>query len=138
MDEHVLPAVIANDEPEALLRIEEFDDALSLADDLRGHSATGTAAAPKAAASTSAAAAEATASGSTAAVASATTAAESAAVTKSTAAAVAAAFLESAAWFADCFFAESVTFITAARAAVAFAPSVETHARPNFRVPTTT
>ena len=65
------------------------------------------------------------------------TSANPAAVTKSAAAAVAAAFLESA-WLADCFFAESVTFIAAARAAVAFAPSVETHARPNFRVPSTT
>ena len=42
MNEHVLAAVIADDEAEALLRIEEFDDALAFADDLRGHAAAET------------------------------------------------------------------------------------------------
>jgi CspA family cold shock protein len=32
MDEHVLAAIVANDEAKSLLRIEEFDDALALAD----------------------------------------------------------------------------------------------------------
>jgi hypothetical protein len=133
VDEDVLPAIIADNEAEALLGIEEFDDALGFADDLRGHPAAACAtAAAKAAAGSGTAATEATTS-----AASAASAAESTAVTESAAAAVAAALLESA-WLADCFFAESVTFIAAARAAVAFAPSVETHARPNFRVPTTT
>src|ERR671912_1032359 len=40
VDEHVLTAVVTDDEAEALLRVEEFDDTLALADDLRGHSAT--------------------------------------------------------------------------------------------------
>jgi hypothetical protein len=39
--EHVLAAVIAHDEAEALLPVEEFDDALGLADHLGGHAATG-------------------------------------------------------------------------------------------------
>ena len=58
--EHILAAIVTDDEAEALLRIEEFDDALAFADDLRGHSAT-TAAAAKAAAAAATAAAEATA-----------------------------------------------------------------------------
>ena len=39
VDEHVLAAIIADDEAEALLRIEEFDDALAFANDLGRHSA---------------------------------------------------------------------------------------------------
>jgi hypothetical protein len=135
VDEHVLASVIANDEAEALLRVEEFDDALGLAHDLRRHSAG--AAASKAATAATGAATEATASSAAAGAIAEAAAAEPAAVTKSAPAAVAAALLESA-WFADCVFAETVSFIAAACAAVALAPSVETHARPNFRVPTIT
>ena len=140
MDEHVLAAVIADDEAETLLGIEEFDDALAFANDLRGHSAATAAAAAKAAAAATAAAATAAAAAAVAATAAAAaTAAEAAAVAKAAAAAaVAAALLESACVPLNCLFAETVTFIAAAPAAVAFAPSIETHARPNFLVPTTT
>src|SRR5947209_5714220 len=112
MDEHVLASVITNDETEAFLRIEEFDDAFAFANDLGRHSAAATA---SAAAETSAAAA-----------------------TAAKATATAAALLKSAALFGESLSAEEiVTLIAAAPAAVAFAPSVETHACPNFRVPTT-
>src|SRR4029079_13146342 len=37
---HVFAAIIAHDEAKALLGIEEFDDALAFANDLRGHTAT--------------------------------------------------------------------------------------------------
>ena len=60
VDEHVLAAIVADDEAEALLRVEEFDDAFAFADDLRGHAATAAAAAAETAAA-AAAAAEATA-----------------------------------------------------------------------------
>src|SRR4051794_6966785 len=58
VDENVFAAIIADDEAEALLRIEEFNDTLAFADDLRGHSAatSGTAAAAETAAATAAAA----------------------------------------------------------------------------------
>src|SRR4249919_4244421 len=58
MNKHVLTAIVADDEAEALLRIEEFDDAFAFANDLRRHSAT---------AATSAAAAESTAAAAAAA-----------------------------------------------------------------------
>src|SRR5690606_24641388 len=52
VDEHVLPALVPLDEPEALLGIEEFDFALGGTDHLRGHAAAprGTAVAAEAAA----------------------------------------------------------------------------------------
>jgi hypothetical protein len=63
VNEHILAAVIADDEAEALLRVEEFDDAFAFADDLRRHSSTGAATGTTAteAAATTAAAAESTA-----------------------------------------------------------------------------
>ena len=111
VDEHILAAVVADDEAEALLRVEEFDDALAFADDLRRHSATAAAAAATEAAAATAAAAETTAATAEAiaaavaaataaaeaitaaaeAAASAATAAEAAAVRKTAAIAVAAA-----------------------------------------------
>src|SRR4051812_3177922 len=57
MDEHVVAAIVADDEAEALLAVEEFDDALGLADDLGGHSAAAEAAAAATAAAEAAAAA---------------------------------------------------------------------------------
>ena len=57
MDEHVLAAIVADDEAEALLAVEEFDDALGLADDLRGHAAAAAGAAAAEAAAAAAAAA---------------------------------------------------------------------------------
>ena len=99
VDEHVFAAIIANDEAEALLRVEEFDDAFAFANDLRGHSATAAAAAAETAAAATAAAAKATASAAAAiaagALAEATASAAAAIAAASTAAAtVAAALLE--------------------------------------------
>jgi hypothetical protein len=139
VNEHILTAVVADDETETLLRIEEFDDAFAFADDLRGHSATtATAAATKAAAT--AAAAESTAAATGAVTeATATATAEAAAITVaatiSAAAAEAAAFLEPT-LIAVILFEETVALVPTAAAAVAFAPFIETHARPNFRMPT--
>jgi hypothetical protein len=126
VNEDVLTAIVANDEAEALLRVEEFDDALAFADDLGRHPAT--AAATKAAAATTAA--EATAS--TAAVAAAA-AAEAAAVTETTAAtaiatATAAALLVSKISAEGRLVAETVALVAAASAAVPLAPFIETHA----------
>jgi hypothetical protein len=139
MDEHVLPAIVSDNEAETLLRVEEFDDAFAFANDLWGHSAaTGSTAAEASATSTAAAAESTSASSSVAkAAASASAAAEAAAVTKAStsAAAEAAAFLGPA-LLAEIFFEETVALVAAAPAAVAFAPFIETHARPNFRMPT--
>jgi hypothetical protein len=138
--EHIFAAIIANDEAEALLRIEEFYDALALADDLRGHSAT--AARPKAAARTAAAEATAsTAAAEAAAVAEATAAAaaaKSTAITVAAAATKAAAFLETATKITcEILFAEAVALVATATTAVSFAPSIETHIRPNLISPPT-
>jgi hypothetical protein len=130
MDEHVLAAVIANDEAKTLLRVEEFDDALALANDLGGHStATATAAATKAAAATTAAEATATAAAVAAATAAITEgrpiaeAAASAAVATATA-----ALLKPYTLFAETLFAENIVALVAAAAtAVPLAPSIETH-----------
>jgi hypothetical protein len=117
VDEHVLPAVIADDEAESLLGIEELHHALPFADDLGRHAST-------AAAET---AAIATAAESAAAVTAA--AAESAAIAKAPApASKAAAILESAAFTVTVFSEEPVALVSSATAAVAPTPSIETHA----------
>jgi hypothetical protein len=135
VDEHVFAAVVANDEAESLLRIEEFDDALAFADDLGRHSAAASAATAEAAATTTTTT-EATASAAAVAAA-AVTVATSAAESPAPAAAIATAFLESATEIAaECFFAETFALITTAAAAVSLAPSVKTHASSNFRAPT--
>jgi hypothetical protein len=124
VDEDVFAAVIADDEAEALLRIEEFYDALALANDLGRHSSASAAAA---AAETTATAAATKAA--TAATAEATAAAAAIAATSTAAAAVAAALLEAAKISAESWFVtEPVTLVAAAPAAVALAPSIETHA----------
>jgi hypothetical protein len=74
MDENVLAAVVADDESETLLGIEELHDALAFADDLGRHSA--------ACAATSTAAAETSAAAGAAAEAAAITASESATIAK--------------------------------------------------------
>jgi hypothetical protein len=121
MDEHVLTAVIANDEAKTLLRIEEFDDALAFANDLRGHSATaaGTAAAKTAAT----AAAEATATAAASAI------TESRPVAEPSAPATAAAALLKPYLIAEiALFAEDIVALVATAAtAVSLAPSIETH-----------
>jgi hypothetical protein len=132
MDEHVLSTIIADDESEALLWIEEFDDALAFANDLGRHSATCTAAA-KAAAAT--AAAEATAAAATAAAEAAAVTIVSAAakaatvpVTAATTAAAVTGALLVAEFSADTLFTEIVALVAAAPAAVPLAPFIETHA----------
>jgi hypothetical protein len=121
VDEHILTAIIAHDKAEALLRVEEFDDALAFADDLRGHSAA--TAAPKAAATA--------ATETTAAAVTATAAAEAAAITiaaTAAPAAKAAAILVTAEFSAEsAFFAETFALVATAPAAVPLAPSIETH-----------
>jgi hypothetical protein len=118
VDEHVLPAVIADDEAESLLGIEELHHALPFADDLGRHAST--------AAAETAAIAAATAAESAAAV---TAAAESAAIAKAPApASKAAAILESAAFTVTVFSEEPVALVSSATAAVAPTPSIETHA----------
>jgi hypothetical protein len=145
--EHVLTAVIANDETESLLRIEEFDDAFAFANDLRGHSATASATAAEAtatAATAAEAASTAAAEAATVAVATAASAAaaEAAAITITSAAASAAAeaasLLETATEITrESFFAEAFALIATASTAVSFAPSIETHIRPNLICPLT-
>ena len=123
MDEHVLAAIVADDEAEALLAVEEFDDALGLADDLGGHAAAGAgaAAAEPAAAAAAAAAIAAAAAAAAEAVAAAAIAAATAAE------AVAAAPLSESAAAEAAVFTETVALVSAAPAALSAAPSVETH-----------
>jgi hypothetical protein len=65
--EHILAAIVADDEAEAFLAVEEFDHARALADHLRGHRGPGRTAAAKSAAATAAEAIAATAEAVTAA-----------------------------------------------------------------------
>jgi len=141
MNEHILAAIIANDEAEAFLRIEEFDDALAFADDLGRHSATRTAAAEPAAAAAAAAAEPAAAAAaaeaaSTAAIATATAAAaKGGTVAKATAAeatAIAGTAVKASKFFTT---TETVALVTAATTAVTLTPSIETHGIPNSLVP---
>jgi hypothetical protein len=121
VNEHVLAAVLADDEAETLLRIEELHDALPFADDLRRHSAA--AGAAETAASTAARSAREAPAWPVAP-------AEAAAIAEPAAAIIpkAPALLESAA-VAEAFLEEPVALVSTASAAVASTPSVETHAR---------
>ncbi|MCC4252122.1 hypothetical protein LL251_06760 [Sphingobium naphthae] len=122
--------MVAHDEAESLLPVEEFDDALAFADDLGGHAATTAAAAAKAA-TTAAAATKAAATA--AAEAAAVTAAETATIAAETAAATKAAAITAetttaktaAALIVEIVVAETVALIPAAPAA---ATSIKTHA----------
>jgi hypothetical protein len=125
--EHILTAIIANDEAETLLAVEELDDAGAFANDLGGH-ATACAAATRAAeaATTTAAAAETTAAATaaeaiTAAAAETVTTAAAAAKAITTAKAAAAAAVEIIA-------AETVALVAATPTAVTAASFIETHA----------
>jgi hypothetical protein len=126
--EHVLAAIVANDEAEALLSVEELYDAGAFTDDLGGHAATATAAAtePAAAAATetTAAAAEAATTAEAATAAAISTAA--AAAIAATAAEATAAEISTAA--AKVVTAEIVAFVTAATTTIATATFIETHA----------
>ena len=124
MDEHVLAAIVADDEAEALLAVEEFDDALGLADDLGRHAA---AAAGAAAAEPAAAAATAAAAIAAAAAAAAEPVAAAAIAAATAAEAVAAAPFSESAAAEVAVFTETVALVSAAPAALSAAPSVETH-----------
>src|SRR5690606_1022172 len=128
MDEHVLAAVIADDEAEALLGIEELDHALALADDLGRHSA----ARPAEAASTTAAAAVATA---TAAAAEAVAAAIAVTAAISAAETVAAAEAAISVSAAVVVLSEPVALVSTAPTAIAPTSSIKTHALIDFQVP---
>jgi hypothetical protein len=126
VNEHVLAAIIANDEAEALLAIEEFDDARAFADNLGGHAAATAAAtaATEAAATTAAAIATATAAAAEAATTAEAIAATAEAITtaaETIAAAEAAAATEVVA-------AETVALVAATSATIAAATFIETHA----------
>jgi hypothetical protein len=134
VNEHIFAAIVSDDEAETLLRIEEFDDALALANDLRRHSATRAAAAEPAAATAAATKASATAATAVAATAAAIATAAAAAIAKAAAAGTgkAAAVTEATAFTKACaceFFAttETVALVTAATTAVTLTPSIETH-----------
>jgi hypothetical protein len=126
VDEHILAAVIADDEAKTLLRIEEFYDALALANDLRGHSAaTATTAAKTAAATEATASAAAVAAATAAAIATATAATIAEAATECRPVTEAPA-VESAA--ETVITTKTVALVTAATTAVTLTPSIETHA----------
>jgi hypothetical protein len=133
--ENVLAAIIANDEAEALLCVEELYDASRFADNLGGHSAATAAAAAEttAAAAAEAAATTAAIATATAAAIAATTAAEAAAITTEAAAAAEATAAEAAAITTAkaataAFVAKTVALVSAAPAAIPTAPSIKTHA----------
>jgi hypothetical protein len=136
MDKYVLTTVIAHDETETLLRIEEFNDALAFADDLRRHPATATATATAAAETAAAAAttsetAAAAEAAATITIAAATAKAIAAAtVPTATAAAAEPAAVTKTATVAVAVFSENpVALVASATATVALTPFVETHAR---------
>ena len=138
-----ISAVIANNEAETLLRVEEFDDAFAFANDLGGHAAAETAAA-SASAATAAAAAEAI-TAATAATAEAIAAAAVAAARGATAAGITAASVTApksatiaeagTVCAAEAFITKTVALVPAATTALAFTPSIETHARKTLSCP---
>jgi hypothetical protein len=108
MDEHIFAAIIANDKAKAFLRVEEFYNACAFTNDLCWH---GWPAWRATAAKTAAAAAKAITTAKAAATAETVTAAKAAAII---------------------VLAETVPFISAAPAAIAATPFIETHAKINF------
>jgi hypothetical protein len=142
VNEHILAAIVTDDEAEALLRIEEFDDAFALANDLGRHSATAGAAATKPAAATAAAettaaaAAEASAAAAAAAtVSTAAAAAEAATIAEAATVTETAAIAESTGKAPAILCTETVALVTAATTAVTLTPSIETHKNSNSLVP---
>jgi predicted tellurium resistance membrane protein TerC len=124
--EHILAAVIANDEAEAFLAIEEFDDACAFADNLGGHAAA-TAACAAATKAATAAAAE-TAAAATAAEAIAATAEAITAATETIAATAEAVTTAKAAAATEIVTAETVALVAATPTAIPAASFIETHA----------
>jgi hypothetical protein len=134
VNEHVFAAIIANDEAEALLRVEKFDHAGAFADDLRGHAAT-------AAETTTAAAATKTAAAATAEAVTAATepvAATAEAVATATEAAATAETVAAAKAAIEATFEAAVTktiaLVAAAPTTFAAAPFIETHALFVFQI----
>jgi hypothetical protein len=126
--EHILAAVIANDEAEALLAVEEFYDASAFADNLGRH-ATGTAAGCSTAEAATAAAAETAATAAAAeAITTATATAESVTTATEAIAATAKAVTTAKAAVETAFTAETVTLVAPAPATIPAASFIETHA----------
>ncbi|GAA0310325.1 hypothetical protein GCM10009087_20490 [Sphingomonas oligophenolica] len=138
MHEHILAAIIANDEAEALLAVEEFDDARALANDLGRHAATTAASAG----STAEAAAAAETAAAAAAEAITAAAAESVTTATEAIAATAEAVTTAKAAVETAFTAETVTLVAPTPAAIPAASFIETHAlfvfpaRPNRHINT--
>ncbi|KFG90658.1 hypothetical protein BV98_001862 [Sphingobium herbicidovorans NBRC 16415] len=127
VDEHVLCAIVTDDEAEALLPVEEFDYASAFANDLRGHATAAAATAAETTAAAAAAAAEAAtaAAAETAATAAATEAAAVTTAETTTITAAEAATKTAAIAAIKIIVAETVALILAAPAA---ATSIKTHA----------
>ncbi len=121
--EHVFAAIVADDEAETLLRVEEFDDARAFANDLGRHAPTGTAAAATAETAAAATAEAIATTAESVAATEAVTAAEAIATAKAATEAVTTA--EAAIKAA---IAETVALVPAAPAAITAAPFIETHA----------
>jgi len=138
--EHILAAIVTNDEAEALLAVEEFDHAGAFADDLRRHAAA-TAASTATTEAATAAAAETAAAAATAEAITATTEAITTA-TKTVAAATKAITTAKAAAAAEFVTAETVALVAPTPTAIPAASFIETHAlfvfpaRPNRHINT--
>jgi hypothetical protein len=125
VDEHVLTTTILNDEAEALLSVEELDDAFAFANDLSWHLRTRAAAETAAAAAAEAITATAeTIAAATAAAEAITAAAET--VSAATAEAVTAAAAEAAIKTTTAV-AKAVTLVVATPAALTAPTSIKTH-----------
>jgi hypothetical protein len=124
--EHILAAIVANDEAEALLAVEKFDNAGAFADDLRGH-ATATAACTATTEAATAAAAETAAAAATAEAIAATAEAITTA-TETVAAAAKAVTTAKAAAAAEFVTAETVALVAPTPTAIPAASFIETHA----------
>jgi hypothetical protein len=127
VDEHVLTTTILNDEAEALLSVEELDDAFAFANDLCRHLRTRAAAESAATAATAAEAITATAetiAAATAAAEAITAAAET--VSTATAEAITAAAAEAAIKTTTAV-AKAVTLVVATPAALTAPTSIKTH-----------
>jgi len=124
VDEHVLTTTILNDEAEALLSVEELDDAFAFANDLCRHLRTRAAAETAATATAAAKAITATAAAIAAAAEAITAAAET--VSTATAEAVTAAAAEAAIKTTTAV-AKAVTLVVATPAALTAPTSIKTH-----------
>ena len=127
MHKHIFAAIIADDETEALLAVEEFDDAFAFADDLGWHTAATTAATATARAAETATGGPGRSKAATTAAAEAitTAAAETIATTAAKAIAATAEAITAA---TEIIVAEAVALVSATPTALSAASSIETHA----------